>query len=106
MTSSGFFYYFCDIIAQPNDEEQYEDFNEFDMHVNLAEQEIHDKEPKREPQMETHLFNPDWTEISLRFRASYRDGNEDIYRFIDLVTETLESQLNVTIVDFNISNII
>ena len=106
MTTSGFYFYFCDIIAQPNDEEQYEDFNEFDMYVNLTERELAEKEPKRQPRMETQLFNPDWVEISLKFRASYRDGTEDIHRFIDLVTETLTSQLNVTIVDFNISNII
>ncbi|GAH86826.1 unnamed protein product, partial [marine sediment metagenome] len=28
-----------------------------------------------------------------------------IYRFIDLVSETLTGHLNVTIIDFNVSNI-
>ena len=105
MTTSGFYFYHCDIIAQPNDEEQYEDFNEFDMYINLVESELEEKEPKRQPNMETQFFAPDWVEISLRFRTSYRDGTEDIHRFIDLVTETLTGQLNVTIVEFNISNI-
>jgi len=105
MTTSGFYFYHCDIIAQPNDEDQYEDFNEFDMYVNLVERELEEKEPKRQPVMETQLFIPDWVEISLRFRGSYRDGTEDIYRFIDFVTETLTGQLNITIIDFNISNI-
>ncbi|MHA1419244.1 MAG: hypothetical protein ACTSVO_13880 [Candidatus Heimdallarchaeaceae archaeon] len=105
MTTSGFYFYYCDIIAQPNDEDQYEDFNEFDMHVSLVVNELAEKEPKRQPTMETQIFNPDWVEISLKFRVSYRDGTEDIYRFIDLVKETLTGQLNVIIIDFSVSNI-
>jgi hypothetical protein len=42
----------------------------------------------------------------MRFRVSFRDGSEDINRYVDLVTESIEGQLNVTIVDFDIENII
>ena len=40
MTSSGFYHYYCGIIAQPNDEEQYEDLGEFDLHLNLTQMEL------------------------------------------------------------------
>jgi len=106
MTTSGFFYYYCGITAQPNDEEQYEDLGEFDMHLNLVQMEIAEKEQKRQPRLETGYFQADWIEITLIFRVSYRDGNEDIYRFIDLVTQTLEGQLNIIIVDFHVESII
>ncbi|MHA1223389.1 MAG: hypothetical protein ACTSSG_04695 [Candidatus Heimdallarchaeaceae archaeon] len=106
MTTSGFYHYYCGITAQPNDEEQYEDFSDFDLHLNLTQKELEEKEPKRQPRLETEYFQEDWIEMSFVFRVSYRDGNEDIHRFLDLVTETLEGQLNITIVDFDIENII
>ncbi|NPD88093.1 MAG: hypothetical protein HGN29_05200 [Asgard group archaeon] len=106
MTSAGFYHYYCGITAQPNDEDQYEDFGDFDIHLNLVQRELNEKEPKRQPHLETNYFHEDWLEIVLRFRVSFRDGSEDINRFIDLVTESLESHLNITIVDFDIENII
>lgn len=106
MTTSGFYHYYCGITAQPNDEEQYEDLGEFDLHLHLVQQELEEKEPKRQPRFETGYFQADWIEMTLIFRASFRDGNEDIYRYIDLVTENLESQLNITIVNFQVESII
>lgn len=106
MTSAGFYHYYCGITAQPNDDEQYEDFGEFDIHLNLVQNELNEKEPKRQPHLETNYFHEEWVEIALRFRVSFRDGSEDINRYIDLVTESIEGQLNVTIVDFDIENII
>ena len=105
MTTSGFYHYYCGITAQPNDDEQYEDHGDFDLHLNLVQQELMEKEPKRNPRLETNFYNPEWTEINFVFRASFRDGNEDIYRYIDLVSETLESQMNISITDFNVENI-
>ncbi len=106
MTTSGFYHYYCGIIAQPNDEEQYEDHGDFDLHLNLTQNDLKDKEPKRNPILETSFFSKDWLEINFFFRASFRDGNEDIYRYIDLVSDTLISQLNITIIDFHIENIV
>jgi len=106
MTTAGFYHYYCGITAQPNDEEQYEDLGEFDLHLHLTQQELAEKEPKRQPNFETGYFQVDWVEISFVFRASFRDGNQDIYRYIDLVSETLEDQLNISIVDFQVESII
>jgi hypothetical protein len=106
MTSAGFYHYYCGITAQPNDEEQYEDFGDFDIHLNLVQSELNEKEPKRQPHLETNYFHEEWVEIAFRFRVSFRDGSEDVNRYIDLVRESLEGQLNVTIVDFDIENII
>ncbi len=106
MTTSGFYHYYCGITAQPNDEEQYEDLGDFDLHLHMTQKELEEKEPKRQPRLETTFFREDWIEIQLMFRASYRDGTEDIHRFIDLVTEEIQGQLNVTIVDFNIESIV
>ncbi len=105
MTTSGFYHYYCGITAQPNDEGQYEDLGEFDLHLNMVQKEIEEKEPKRQTRLETTFFHEDWIEIQLLFRASYRDGTEDIHRFIDLVTKELEGQLNIMIVDFNIESV-
>ena len=106
MTSAGFYHYYCGITAQPNDEEQYEDFGDFDIHLNLVQKELNEKEPKRQPHLETNYFHEEWVEIALRFRVSFRDGSEDINRYVDLVIESIEGQLNITIVDFDIENII
>ena len=106
MTTSGFYHYYCGITAQPNDDELYEDLGEFDLHLHLVQEDLAEKEPKREPRFETGYFQAEWIEISFIFRVSFRDGNEDIYRYIDLVTETLESQLNITIVNFQVETII
>ncbi len=106
MTTAGFYYYYCGITAQPNDDEQYEDHGEFDLYLNLSQKDLAEKEPKREPRLETNYFNPEWVEINFLFKASFRDGTEDIHRYIDLVSETLEGQLNISISDFNIENII
>ena len=106
MTTSGFYHYYCGITAQPNDEEQYEDLGEFDLHLHLTQKELAEKEPKRQTAFETVYFQVAWIEITFVFRASFRDGNEDIYRYIDLVTETLEDQLNISVVDFQIESII
>ena len=105
MTTSGFYHYYCGITAQPNDEEQYEDLGEFDLHLHLVQEDLAEKEPKRNPRLATNFYSPEWTEINFVFRASFRDGNEDIYRYIDLVSDTLENQLNITIIDFNVENI-
>ena len=106
MTSAGFYHYYCGITAQPNDDEQYEDFGDFDIHLNLVQKDLNEKEPKRQPQLETNYFHEEWVEIAFLFRVSFRDGSEDINRYIDLVSESIEGQLNVTIVDFDIENII
>ncbi|MHA1402042.1 MAG: hypothetical protein ACTSQE_16965, partial [Candidatus Heimdallarchaeaceae archaeon] len=70
------------------------------------QEEIHKKEPQRETYLETTYFQPDWVEINFKFKVSYIDGEEDINRYIDLVKEELENNLNVTIVDFVIEGII
>ncbi len=106
MTTSGFYHYYCGITAQPNDEEQYEDLGEFDLYLNLVQQDLEEQDPKRQPRFETGYFQAEWIEISFIFRASFRDGNEEIYRYIDHVSETLENQLNITIVDFQVESII
>ena len=106
MTLAGFYHYYCGITAQPNDEGQYEDFGEFDLYLNMSQRELAEKEPKRQPQLETNYFHEEWVEIALKFRASFRDGSEDINRYVDLVVETLQGQLNITIVDFDIESII
>ena len=106
MTTSGFYHYYCGITAQPNDEEQYEDLGEFDLYLHLVEKELAEKEPKRQPRFETGYFQAEWIEITFIFRASFRDNNEEIYRYIDFVTETLEEQLNITIVNFQVESII
>ena len=102
MTTSGFYHYYCGITAQPNDEGQYEDLGEFDINLNMVQKELAEKEPKRQPRLETTFFHEDWIEIQFLFRASYRDGTEDIQRYIDLLTEELEVQLNIIIIYFNI----
>ncbi len=104
--SSGAYFYLCSITVKPNDEGQYEDFNEFDIHLIMCQEELQKKEPKREPYLETTYFQPDWVEIDFKFKVTYRDGSEDINRYIDLVTEEIETDLNVTIVDFGIEGII
>ena len=106
MTTSGFYHYYCGITDQPNDEEQYEDLGDFDLNLHMVKKELEEKEPKRQPRLETTFFLEDWIEIQLMFRASYRDGTEDIHRFIDLVTEELQGQLNIVIVDFTIESIV
>jgi len=106
MSSAGYFFYLCSIIVKPNDEEQYEDFNEFDMHLHLVQEELEKKEPSRDPYLETTFFLPDWVEMNFKFKSSYKDGDEDIYMYIDLVKEEIESDLNVTIVDFGIEGVV
>lgn len=49
MSSAGYFFYLCSITVKPNDEEQYEDFNEFDMHLHLVQEELEKKEPLETP---------------------------------------------------------
>ncbi|RLE58103.1 MAG: hypothetical protein DRJ35_08525 [Thermoprotei archaeon] len=102
---SGYYYYYCGIIARPNDTEQYEDYADFDLHLNMVQESLKEKEPKRQPYLETSYFSPEMVEINFRFRASFRDGTEDIHRYIDLVTETLENDLNLTIIEFNIEGV-
>ncbi len=106
MTSTGFYHYYCGITAQPNDNEQYEDFGDFDIHLNLVQSEVDEKEPKRQTHLETNFFHEEWVEIAFRFRVSFRDGSEEIDRYVELVRESLESQLNISIVDFDVENII
>ncbi|MHA1115966.1 MAG: hypothetical protein ACTSRR_08695 [Candidatus Heimdallarchaeaceae archaeon] len=106
MSSAGYFFYLCSITVKPNDEEQYEDFNEFDMHLHLVQEELEKKEPSRDPYLETTFFLPDWVEMNFKFKSSYKDGDEDIYMYIDLVKEEIESNLNVTIVDFGIEGVV
>ncbi len=105
MAISGYFFYYCGITVQPNDEEQYDELNDFDIYVHLCQEEIKAKEPKREPFLETTYYSPTWAEINFRFKVSYRDGTEDIYRYIDLVKEEIETTLNVIIIDFQLEHI-
>jgi len=102
---SGYYHYYGGITVRPNDEEQYEDYSEFDLHLNGVQGDINKKEPKRELYLETSYFSNEIVEINFRFKASFRDGTEDIHRYIDLIKETLENELNVTIIEFNIEGV-
>lgn len=105
MSISGYYFYYCGISAQPNDENQYEDAGEFDVYLHLCQEEMNDKEPKRQTFLETNYFTSQWIEINLRFRISYRDGREDINRYFDLLKEMMENQLYISIVDIKVENI-
>ncbi|MHA1687495.1 MAG: hypothetical protein ACTSYD_14015 [Candidatus Heimdallarchaeaceae archaeon] len=105
MSETGYYYYYCIIKVTPNDEEQYEDMGEFDLYLNMTQKELEKKEPKRQPYLDTNYFSKELIEILFKFRASFRDGTEDINRYIDLVKETIENELNVLITEFNVEEI-
>lgn len=104
--SAGYYHYICHIVARPNDEDEYEDFGHFDLHLSLFQQELEKKEPKREPYLETSFFAEDWIEINFRFKTSYRDSETDIRLYLEMVQEDMENHLNITIIDFQIEDII
>lgn len=106
MSEAGYYHYYCDIIVKPNDEEQYEDMGEFDLYLKDAQDTLLQKEPKRQPYLDTYYFSQELIELVFKFRASFRDGSEDIQRYIDLVKDTIENELNVLIVEFNVEEIV